>query len=256
MSSSSKTSAPTRKSEALSKHGLANAGLNVKLKTARKRTTSSQRWLSRQLNDPYVRAAKKDGYRSRAAYKLLELDERFHFLKKGQTVVDLGATPGGWCQVVANRMDIDYDSPPSHGKVIAIDIQDMMPIPGVVFKQLDFTTDESEQWLFQALNGKGVDVVLSDMAPFATGHKATDHLQIMGLAEIAVDFAIKVLNPNGSFVCKVLQGGSEKEMLTHLKDNFETVRHAKPPASRSDSSEMYVVATGFRGKRINDMITN
>jgi 23S rRNA (uridine2552-2'-O)-methyltransferase len=245
--SSSKTNSSASSGKA-SSGKMANAGLTVKVKTARKRTLSSQRWLERQLNDPYVRAAKKDGYRSRAAYKLLELDERFHFLKKGQTVVDLGATPGGWCQVVAKRFGLDHDSLPSAGRLIAIDIQEMTPLSGVTFKQLDFTTQEAEDWLFNTLDGKGVDVVLSDMAPFATGHKATDHIQIMALAELAVDFALKVLKRGGSFVCKVLQGGSEKEMLDLLKKNFDTVRHAKPPASRSDSSEMYVIAMGFREK--------
>lgn len=217
----------------------AGRGMSTRLRTAEGRSTASQRWLTRQLNDPYVRAAKERGFRSRAAFKLLEMDERLHLLKPGMRVVDLGAAPGGWTQVVVNAVG-------PRGQVVAIDILPMDPVPGATVLQGDFQEQEAEDRTMAAMGGKA-DVVLSDMAPNTTGHQATDHLRIMGLAEIALDFARRVLAPGGAFVAKVLQGGTEKEMLATLKRDFAAVRHLKPPASRKDSAELYVVATGFRG---------
>jgi 23S rRNA (uridine2552-2'-O)-methyltransferase len=219
--------------------GDAPRGLTVAVRTARGRSGASQRWLARQLNDPYVRAAKEQGWRSRAAYKLLELDERFHLIRKGAHVVDLGAAPGGWSQVAISR---------GAAKVVAIDILPMEPLSGITILQADFSAEETEARLIEALGGKA-DLVLSDMAPNTTGHAATDHLRIMALAEAALDFALGVLAEGGSFVAKVLQGGTEREMLARLKQHFASVRHAKPPASRKESSELYVVATSFRPGR-------
>jgi 23S rRNA (uridine2552-2'-O)-methyltransferase len=211
-------------------------GLTVSVKTARNRNVSSERWLRRQLNDPYVQAARRAGWRSRAAFKLIEMDERLHLIHKGSRVIDLGAAPGGWTQVAL-----------SHGAaiVVALDLLPVDPIPGAVLIQADFTDPASEQRVASALGGKA-DLVLSDMAPNTTGHAATDHLRIMTLAEAALDFAMTILSPGGSFVAKVFQGGSERDMLTRMKQFFKSVRHVKPPASRKESSELYVVALNFQ----------
>jgi 23S rRNA (uridine2552-2'-O)-methyltransferase len=213
--------------------------MSTRLKTAEGRSTASQRWLTRQLNDPYVKAAKERGLRSRAAFKLLEMDERLKLLKPGMRVVDLGAAPGGWTQVAVQVVG-------ARGQVVAIDILPMDPVPGATVLQGDFQETEAEERTIEAMGGRA-DVVLSDMAPNTTGHQATDHLRIMALAEIALDFARRVLAPGGTFIAKVLQGGTTGEMLAVLKRDFVTVRHMKPPASRKDSAELYVVATGFRG---------
>jgi 23S rRNA (uridine2552-2'-O)-methyltransferase len=217
--------------------------LKVRLKTARQRTLSSQRWLERQLNDPYVARARRDGYRSRAAFKLIEIDDRHHILKPGQSVVDLGAAPGGWSQVAAERVK----SVEGRGEVVAIDISEMETIAGVSIVHLDFMDDTAPDRLKALLKTGAADVVLSDMAAPTTGHTRTDHLRIMALAEAAAAFAVEVLRPGGAFLCKVFQGGTERELLDTLKQSFATVKHIKPPASRQDSSELYVLATGFRG---------
>ncbi|MBO6946789.1 MAG: RlmE family RNA methyltransferase [Rhodospirillales bacterium] len=219
--------------------GAGNRGLHTRVKTAKGRRLSSTRWLQRQLNDPYVQEAKRLGYRSRAAFKLIELDDKFRFLKKGAKVIDLGAAPGGWTQVAMARIG-------DGGHVIGIDLQEMEGIPGADLIQGDFLDDDAPDRL-KALLGGQADIVLSDMAAASTGHPQTDHLRIMGLLEVAADFAADVLAPGGTFVGKVLQGGTENELLAALKRDFKTVKHAKPPASRSDSAEIYVVATGFRG---------
>ncbi len=211
-------------------------GLAVAVRTAKQRTPASQRWLARQLNDPYVAAAKQQGWRSRAAFKLLELDDKFKLLRRGALVVDLGAAPGGWTQVAVQR---------NAARVVAIDLLLMDPVPGADVLQGDFTDPAMPAVLAERLGGQA-DVVLSDMAPNTTGHTATDHLRIMALADAALEFALEVLKPGGSFVAKVFQGGAERQMLERLKRHFATVRHAKPPASRKESSELYVVAMGFR----------
>ena len=213
--------------------------LKVRVKTARKRSMSSALWLKRQLNDPYVAQAKRDGYRSRATYKLIEIDDRARLLKPGRRIVDLGAAPGGWSQIAAQRVG-------AGGRVIAIDVLEMEPIAGVEFLQLDFLDPAAPEILKALLRGKA-DGVMSDMAANATGHKKTDHLKIVGLAELAVEFAREVLSPGGFFLAKVLQGGSEHQILSLLKQDFTQVRHVKPQASRADSAELYVLATGFRG---------
>jgi len=218
-------------------------GLKVRVKTARRRRSSSTRWLQRQLNDPYVRDAKRLGLRSRAAFKLSEIDDRFKFLKPGMTVVDLGAAPGGWSQIAAERVRAAQ----GEGRVIAIDLQPVESIAGVEFLELDFMDETAPDRLMEMLGDAQADVILSDMAAPATGHKATDHLRIMGLLEAAHAFAADVLKPGGSFLGKVLAGGTEGTLLASLKKDFGTVRHVKPQASRSDSTELYVLATGFRG---------
>ena len=218
--------------------------LTVKVKKAKKLKPSSARWLQRQLNDPFVAAAQKEGYRSRAAYKLTGLDDRFHFLRPGLAIVDLGAAPGGWTQVAVQRTKADQ--PGTKSKIVAIDIQEVEPIPGAEILHLDFMADEAPGILREKL-GRAADVVLSDMAPFTIGHANTDHIRIMMLVEAALDFAVQVLAPNGVFVAKVFQGGAEGDALNLMKKAFKTVRHAKPPASRAESAEMFVVATGFRG---------
>jgi 23S rRNA (uridine2552-2'-O)-methyltransferase len=210
-----------------------------RVKTARGRTASSVRWLERQLNDPYVKQAKADGYRSRAAYKLLELDERFGLLKGVKRVVDLGIAPGGWSQVVRKRV-------PGAG-VVGIDLLEIEPLEGVTVLQMDFMADAAPGLLEAALDGPP-DLVLSDMAANTVGHKQTDHLRTMGLVEAAAHFAIEVLAEGGAFVSKVLAGGTDAELLALLKRHFRTVKHAKPPASRKGSSEWYVVAQGFKGR--------
>ncbi len=211
--------------------------LTVNVKTAKKRSPASAEWLRRQLNDPYVVAAKQQGWRSRAAFKLLELDDRYKILRPGLRVVDLGAAPGGWTQVAIAR---------GAGAVVGVDLLPIDPISGSVLIQGDFNDPDMPERLTALMGGKA-DLILSDMAPNTTGHAATDHLRIMALAELAVEFARENLAPDGAFVAKVFQGGSEKAMLDTLKRNFTSVRHAKPPASRKESSELYVVATGFRG---------
>ena len=215
----------------------------VRLRTADKRSLSSQRWLERQLNDPYVHAAKRAGWRSRAAFKLIELDDRFHLLKPGRRVVDLGAAPGGWTQVAVERVRAREQG---RGTVIAIDIQAMDPIPGAILLHADFMAEDAPGQLKVALGDGGADVVLSDMAAPSTGHTRTDHLRVVALCEAAYVFAYEVLAEGGAFVAKVFQGGAEAGLLTQLKRDFQSVRHAKPPASRAASSETYVVALGFR----------
>jgi 23S rRNA (uridine2552-2'-O)-methyltransferase len=214
-----------------------------RLRSTKSRSQSSRAWLERQLNDPYVAAARREGYRSRAAYKLAEIDARFHVLKPGWRVVDLGAAPGGWAQVAAEAVR----SSEGQGQVVAIDLLPVDSIPGVDFIQLDFLDPAAPNRLKALLRGGKADVVLSDMAAQGTGHSRTDHLRIVGLAEAAAEFACEVLELGGAFVCKVFQGGSERSLLDLLKRAFATVKHVKPPASRAESAEMYVVATGFRG---------
>jgi 23S rRNA (uridine2552-2'-O)-methyltransferase len=222
--------------------------MKVRLKTARRRTTSQQIWLERQLNDPYVAAAKRDGLRSRAAFKLTEIDDRWRVLKPGQRVIDLGAAPGGWTQIAVERVKaLD-----GRGQVIGIDYLDMGAIPGATILKLDFLDDAAPDKLKALLRDGGADVVLSDMAAPTTGHTGTDHLRIMGLAEAAAQFAREVLAPGGTFLCKMFQGGTERELLADLKRDFAAVRHVKPPASRKESTELYVLATGFRGRRAPD----
>lgn len=213
--------------------------LHTRLKTGRGRTTSSARWLERQLNDPYVAEANRLGYRSRAAFKLAEIDEKHHLLKKGATVIDLGAAPGGWSQIAAAKVG-------SSGKIIGIDLQEIEPIPGVHFEVMDFLEEDAPARL-RAMVGGGADLVMSDMAASASGHKATDHIKIMALCEIALEFAVQILNPGGHFIAKVLKGGAENDLLQSMRANFTKVQHAKPNASRKDSAEAYVVATGFKG---------
>jgi 23S rRNA (uridine2552-2'-O)-methyltransferase len=210
-----------------------------RVKTARGRTASSVRWLERQLNDPYVKQARAEGYRSRAAYKLAELDERFGLLKGVQRVVDLGIAPGGWSQIVRKRAP--------KAAVVGIDLLPTEPLDGVTILQMDFTAEEAPETLTEALGG-APDLVLSDMAANTVGHKQTDHLRTMGLVELAADFAVETLAPGGAFVAKVLAGGTDAELLALLKRHFRTVKHAKPPASRKGSSEWYVVAQGFKGR--------
>jgi len=221
----------------------------ARLKDQKRRTASSRAWLTRQISDPYVARAKREGFRSRAAFKLAEVDDRYKVLKPGARVVDLGAAPGGWSEIAARRVG-------AGGRVIALDILDMKPVPGVEFLQLDFLDPSAPQRL-EAMLGSGgdapgrdqikADIVLSDMAANATGHRQTDHLRIMALAEAAAEFARQVLAPGGVFLCKVLQGGTEAALLAELKRDFSSVKHVKPPASRSDSSELYLLAKGFRG---------
>jgi 23S rRNA (uridine2552-2'-O)-methyltransferase len=210
---------------------------HTRVKTAKGRTTQSVRWLERQLNDPYVKRAKADGYRSRAAYKLIELDERFNFLKGVKRVVDLGIAPGGWSQVVGKVCP--------KARIVGIDLLPTDPIEGVIIAEMDFMADDAPDWLMEQLEG-AADLVLSDMAANTVGHQQTDHLRTMGLVEAAVDFAVQVLRPGGAFVAKSLAGGSDTDLIATLKANFTTVKHAKPPASRKGSSEWYVVAQGFK----------
>lgn len=216
-------------------------GLSVRVKTAKKRSLSSARWLERQLNDPYVAEAKRLNFRSRAAFKLIEIDDRFALLHTGDKVIDLGAAPGGWSQIAAQRVR----SAEGQGRVVAIDLLEIEPIPGVEFVQLDFL-DHSAPGRLKEMLGGPANLVMSDMAANATGHRQTDHLKIMALCEAAVMFAREVLAPGGGFVAKVLRGGTEHQMLADMKQDFAQVRHMKPKASRADSAEMYVIATGFR----------
>jgi 23S rRNA (uridine2552-2'-O)-methyltransferase len=220
----------------------------ARLKDQKRRKLSSRTWLERQLSDPYVLRAKREGFRSRAAFKLAEIDDKYRVLKPGARVVDLGAAPGGWSEIAARRVGAKEGS---KGRVIALDILDMKPIPGVEFIKLDFLDEAAPQRLKTLLGGKAqgkVEVVLSDMAANTSGHRQTDHLRIMALAEAAAAFAREVLANGGTFVCKVLQGGTEAALLAELKRDFESVKHVKPPASRTDSAELYLLARGFRRK--------
>jgi 23S rRNA (uridine2552-2'-O)-methyltransferase len=213
----------------------------ARLKDQKRRTLSSRTWLERQLADPYVARAKREGFRSRAAFKLVEIDDKYRLLKQGARVVDLGAAPGGWSEIALRRIG-------PNGRIIALDILDFKPMTGVEFLKLDFLDQTAPDRLKEMLGGNA-DVVLSDMAANATGHRPTDHLRIMALAEAAAHFAGEVLDNGGSFLCKVLQGGTEAKLLAELKRDFETVKHIKPPASRADSAELYLLARGFRGSK-------
>jgi len=218
-----------------------------RVKTARKRSLSSTLWLQRQLNDPYVHRAREDGWRSRAAFKLIEIDEKHRLLKPGQTVVDLGAAPGGWCQYAARKVGSDEGRA---GRVVGIDLLPIEPIPGVILAEMDFTEADAPARLLELIGARpaerAVDAVLSDMAANTTGHRKTDHLRIVGLTEMAVEFAIDVLKPGGFFLTKLFQGGETAALITTLKQHFASVKHVKPQASRADSAELYVLATGFR----------
>jgi len=209
----------------------------TKVKTAKGRKIASTRWLQRQLNDPYVTRAEKEGYRGRAAFKIMELNEKLDFLRKGQVIVDLGSAPGGWSQVAADK----------GAKVVAIDLLEMDLLPGVDFVQMDFMDDNAPDKLKAMLGGQKADVVMSDIAPNTTGHKNTDHLRIMAVVEAAYHFATEVLKPDGLFIAKVFQGGTQNTLLATMKKDFTTIKHIKPPASRKDSSEQYLIASGFKG---------
>jgi 23S rRNA (uridine2552-2'-O)-methyltransferase len=216
--------------------------LHVTVKSGGKRKLSSKLWLERQLNDPYVMRAKREGLRSRAAYKLIEIDDKYHFLKAGMTVVDLGAAPGGWSQVAAKRVGIASGK----SRVVAIDLLEMPEIAGVAFAQLDFLEDTAPERLIAMIGGRA-DVVMSDMAANTTGHRKTDQLRMVGLIETSAAFAAEVLKPGGTFLAKTFQSGADAELMIQLKRDFSSVRHVKPAASRQDSSERYVLAMGFRG---------
>jgi 23S rRNA (uridine2552-2'-O)-methyltransferase len=216
--------------------------LHVTVKTGGKRKLSSKLWLERQLNDPYVAQAKRDGFRSRAAYKLLEIDDKYRLLKPGFTVVDLGAAPGGWSQIAAKRVG----AASGKGRVAAIDLLEMPEIAGVTFAQLDFLADDAPERLIAMMDGRA-DAVMSDMAANTTGHRKTDQLRIIGLVEAAAAFAAEVLKPGGTFLAKTFQSGADADLMTQLKRDFTSVRHVKPASSRQDSSERYVLAMGFRG---------
>ena len=225
--------------------GSGSRELKVRVKTGKGRKLSSKLWLERQLNDPYVARAKREGMRSRAAFKLMEIDDKARFLKKGGRVIDLGAAPGGWSQVAAKRVRA-----PEQGRVVGIDLLDIDPLPGVEFIQLDFLDPAAPDKL-KAMLGGPADVVLSDMAANATGHRKTDHIKIVALVEAAAEFAREVLAPGGVFLAKVIQGGTEASLLADLKRDFAVVKHVKPLASRADSAELYLLATGFRGAHQN-----
>jgi 23S rRNA (uridine2552-2'-O)-methyltransferase len=224
----------------MTERGSGRGGDRVRVKSGKGRTVSSRRWLERQLNDPYVHAAKSKGYRSRAAFKLIELDSKFHFLKKGARVLDLGAAPGGWTQVAAQRIG-------ETGHIVAIDILEMEPMPGVEIFHADLTDPEIPAQLKHALRG-AADVVLSDMAASTTGHRATDHLRTIALLEAAIDLAEDVLKPGGIFIGKAFQGGATGDLLARIKKSFRDVKHVKPPASRAESVELYLIAQGFKGR--------
>lgn len=224
----------------MTERGSGRGGDRVRVKSGKGRTVSSRRWLERQLNDPYVHAAKSKGYRSRAAFKLIELDSKFHFLKKGARVLDLGAAPGGWTQVAAQRIG-------ETGHIVAIDILEMEPMPGVEIFHADLTDPEIPAQLKHALRG-AADVVLSDMAASTTGHRATDHLRTIALLEAAIELAEDVLKPGGIFIGKAFQGGATGDLLARIKKSFRDVKHVKPPASRAESVELYLIAQGFKGR--------
>ena len=217
--------------------------LKVRVKTGKGRTVAQKIWLERQLNDPYVFEAKKQGYRSRAAFKLIEIDDKYKFLKVGGRVVDLGAAPGGWSQISAKRVKAEDGK----GVVVAIDMHSMDPIASVTFFKKDFYDEDAPQVLIDALGGEKADVVLSDMAAHATGHRQTDHINIIALVEMGYEFARTILKPGGTYLAKVLRGGTEGQLLTSMKKDFASVRHVKPMASRDDSAELFVLAMGFRG---------
>jgi 23S rRNA (uridine2552-2'-O)-methyltransferase len=217
--------------------------LKVRVKTARRRSASSARWLERQLNDPYAARARDEGYRARSAFKLVEIDDRYRLLAPGKRVVDLGAAPGGWSRIAAERVHSTDKDP----LVVAVDLLDMEPLPGVVLLTKNFLEDDAPATIEAALQGRPADVVLSDMAAPTTGHRQTDHLRTIHLCEVAADFAVSVLKPGGHFVAKVFRGGTESELLALLKRSFTSVHHVKPPASRPESVELYLVAKGFRG---------
>jgi len=236
-----------RKGEARKSSGRGQRDLTVKVKTAKGRKLSSTRWLQRQLNDPYVRRAQAEGYRGRAAYKIMELDDKFGFLVPGARVVDLGCAPGGWCQVAVPRVNAlgeIKDRP--RGRIIGVDLQEVEPVPGCEIHQLDFLADGADDQIKAWLDGPA-DVVMSDMAAASSGHKQTDHLRIIALCEAAAELAFDTLAPGGTFVSKVLAGGAEGDLQRRLKRRFDKVANVKPPASRADSSEKFVVASGFRG---------
>ncbi|MFM2356284.1 MAG: ribosomal large subunit methyltransferase [Pseudomonadota bacterium] len=236
--------------------GRGTRDLKVRVKTAKGRKLSSTLWLERQLNDPYVAKAKKEGYRGRAAYKILELDDRFRFLVPGARVVDLGCAPGGWCQVAVTRVNaLGEKSGKKVGRVLGVDLQEVSPIAGAEIHQLDFLADDADAKVKDWLGGNA-DVVMSDMAAAASGHKGTDHLRIIALCEAAAQFAFDVLEPGGTFVAKVLAGGAEDSLQVMLKKAFAKVINVKPPASRADSSEKFVVATGFRGRPGAETVTS
>jgi 23S rRNA (uridine2552-2'-O)-methyltransferase len=229
-----KTGGPGRRTE-----------LKVRVKTSKGRKIGSTLWLQRQLNDPYVAKARAEGYRSRAAYKIQQLDERYKLFHKGQRIVDLGAAPGGWSQVAAPIVGSTEEKP----LIVGIDYLEMAPIPGVILLQKDFNDEDAPAALIEALGGHKVDIVMSDMAAPTTGHRATDHIRIIALVELAADFAVRVLAPGGTFIAKVFQGGTEHELLGVLKRHFATTIHAKPKASRADSAETYLLARGFKGEQ-------
>lgn len=227
--------------------GRGQRDLKVRVKTARGRKLSSTRWLQRQLNDPYVKRAQAEGYRGRAAYKILELDDKYRFLVPGARVVDLGCAPGGWCQVAVKRVNaLGEKAGKAEGRVLGVDLQEVEPVPGAEIHQLDFMEDGADDKVKDWLGGPA-DVVMSDMAAASSGHKQTDHLRIVALCEAAAELAFDVLEPGGTFVAKVLAGGAEGSLQQVLKQRFEKVANVKPPASRADSSEKFVVATGFKG---------
>ena len=226
--------------------GRGQRDLKVRVKSAKGRKLSSTRWLERQLNDPYVRRAKAEGYRGRAAFKILELDDKYGFLKPGARVVDLGCAPGGWCQVAVQRVNALSEGPGPKGTVLGVDLQEVDPIPGADIHVLDFMEDGADDKVKAWLGGPA-DVVMSDMAAASSGHKQTDHVRIVALCEAAAELAFDVLEPGGTFVAKVLAGGAETGLQTLLKQRFDKVANVKPPASRSDSSEKFVVASGYRG---------
>ncbi len=219
--------------------------LKTRLKKVKGRRASSTKWLQRQINDPYVSEAHRLGYRGRAAFKIMQLDDQFHFFKVGKRVVDLGCAPGGWSQVAVQRVR----STPENPLVVGMDLLPADPIAGAKLVQMDFTADEAPEKLQELLQGHKADVVMSDMAANTTGMHSIDHLRIMNLLEMAYDFAIQILNPNGVFIAKIFQGGTENQFLAEMKKHFSVVKHAKPDASRKDSSEVYVVATGFKGNK-------
>ncbi len=225
--------------------GTGDRGMHVRVKTARGRRNSSTLWLQRHLNDPYVRRAKQEGFRARAAYKLLEINEKHKFLKPGKRVVDLGAAPGSWCQIVSNEVGSTDDNP----LVVGIDYLEMEGMPGVVFLQKDFLDDDAPDALREALGNNPIDIVLSDMAAPTTGHRRTDHLRTTHLFEVAALFARETLAPGGVFLSKVFRGGAENVNVTELKKDYESVQHIKPPSSRKESPELFVLAKGFRGRR-------
>jgi 23S rRNA (uridine2552-2'-O)-methyltransferase len=232
-----KTGGPGRRTE-----------LKVRVKTSKGRKIGSTLWLQRQLNDPYVAKARAEGFRSRAAYKIQELDERYKLFHKGQRIVDLGAAPGGWSQVAAPIVGSTEEKP----LIVGIDYLEMAPIPGVILLQKDFNDEDAPAALMAALGGHKADIVMSDMAAPTTGHRATDHIRIIALVELAADFAVRVLAPGGTFIAKVFQGGTEHELLAILKRNFATTIHAKPKASRADSAETYLLARGFKGEQAGE----